>query len=437
MIRLRTLLAEQLDDSGELIGDDIFTDDMKQEYVKKAETMADEGDSDSLDILSLMGMGDTSTWVIAGGILALLIPWTRKRLGKAATGVFSILRSGIIKVAPGMTKLLYLRNTAARIKWVKESLLKPIDRKIQDLNKQKTTGKRGNTTLTTTEIKEVEADLDKWQKARNAVNNVSDETLTTFSQNAIRILKKDSYNALRTLRDKSAKVTPAMEKELEMVFDQLKRLDDKAFDQRYVKATLESLKVEKAAKDRIINNVFGAEIAAAEKEATTAAQLAQFNKTAQDLMKRLNSSDPAIRKQAEIESQLQKMSLRNASPNTPAQQTQIKNIIDDIETVQAASQTSKPTLTFAQNNYMMTIPISERPQFASIVNNLSAEINKRSKYVDDLMAYNQFPSQKEWRGLLQSKGDDILAADLIGQSLQYNNDKLFYHANKHSGSTIK
>jgi hypothetical protein len=437
MIRLRTLLAEQLDDSGELIGDDIFTDDMKQEYVKKAETMADEGDSDSLDILSLMGMGDTSTWVIAGGILALLIPWTRKRLGKAATGVFSILRSGIIKVAPGMTKLLYLRNTAARIKWVKESLLKPIDRKIQDLNKQKTTGKRGNTTLTTTEIKEVEADLDKWQKARNAVNNVSDETLTTFSQNAIRILKKDSYNALRTLRDKSAKVTPAMEKELEMVFDQLKRLDDKAFDQRYVKATLESLKVEKAAKDRIINNVFGAEIAAAEKEATTAAQLAQFNKTAQDLMKRLNSSDPAIRKQAEIESQLQKMSLRNASPNTPAQQTQIKNIIDDIETVQAASQTSKPTLTFAQNNYMMTIPISERPQFASIVNNLSAEINKRSKYVDDLMAYNQFPSQKEWMGLLQSKGDDILAADLIGQSLQYNNDKLFYHANKHSGSTIK
>jgi hypothetical protein len=437
MIRLRTLLAEQLDDSGELIGDDIFTDDMKQEYVKKAETMADEGDSDSLDILSLMGMGDTSTWVIAGGILALLIPWTRKRLGKAATGVFSILRSGIIKVAPGMTKLLYFRNTAALIKWVKESLLKPIDRKIQDLNKQKTTGKRGNTTLTTTEIKEVEADLDKWQKARNAVNNVSDETLTTFSQNAIRILKKDSYNALRTLRDKSAKVTPAMEKELEMVFDQLKRLDDKAFDQRYVKATLESLKVEKAAKDRIINNVFGAEIAAAEKEATTAAQLAQFNKTAQDLMKRLNSSDPAIRKQAEIESQLQKMSLRNASPNTPAQQTQIKNIIDDIETAQAASQTSKPTLTFAQNNYMMTIPISERPQFASIVNNLSAEINKRSKYVDDLMAYNQFPSQKEWRGLLQSKGDDILAADLIGQSLQYNNDKLFYHANKHSGSTIK
>jgi hypothetical protein len=437
MIQLRTLLAEQLDGSGELIRDDVFTDDMKQEYVDMAKTMSDEGDSDSLDILSILSWGGVTYYTVLG-VIALLIPQSRKAIGKLAFAPLTLTRAGIVKLNPPFARFLFLRNTPARINWVRKSLLKPIDRKLKDLKKEKTTGKRGNTILTAAEIRGVEANIEKWTTARNAVNNISDDALTRFSRNVVREIKNETYKSLRTLRDKNAKVTPEIEKQLQTTFKDLKKLDDKVFDQSYVEVTLESLNIpDQRVKDRIINNVFKAEIAVAEKEATTAAQLAQFNKTAQELIKKLNSSDPAIRKQAEIESQLQKMSLRNASPNTPAQQTQIKNIIDDIETTLAASQTSKPTLTFAQNNYMMTIPISERPQFASIVNNLSAEINKRSKYVDDLMAYNQFPSQKEWRGLLQSKGDDILAADLIGQSLQYNNDKLFYHANKHSGSTIK
>lgn len=429
MIRLQTLLAEQLDDSGELIGKNVFDNDMQKEYMEMAEILNSEGDSDSLDIWSILSWGGVTYYTVLG-VVALLVPQSRKAIGKLAFAPLTLTRAGIVKLNPPFARFLFLRNTPARINWVRKSLLKPIDRKLKEIKQDL----KDNPNMPANEKRLAETQLEKWTTARNAVNNISDDALTRFSRNVVKEIKNETYKTLRTLRDKKAKVTPEIEKQLQTTFKDLKNLDDKAFGQSYVEVTLESLNIpDQRVKDRIINNVFGAEIAAAEREAAKTAELAQLNKNFEELFARMNNPNlsAAERNAAAAEAELRAKSLN------PGQQTKLKDILDDIETVQAASQTSKPKLTFAQSNYMMTLPISERPQFASIVNDLSAEINKRSNYVDDLMAYNQFPSQPEWISMLRSKGDPIASKDLIGQSMRYVEDKLFYHANKHSGGTIK
>ena len=84
---------------------------------------------------------------------------------------------------------------------------------------------------------------------------------------------------------------------------------------------------------------------------------------------------------------------------------------------------------------MNTLSLSDQRTFANIVNNLSDEIEKRSSYVDDLMQFDKFPDKLDWENIPGKPNSSNWG--LADKALNYNQDELFYHANKLSGPAIK
>ncbi len=198
-----------------------------------------------------------------------------------------------------------------------------------------------------------------------------------------KMFASETYNALRKLRDSEGRayIDDKLQAQFEKLFGELLEINPDIFNERYIRTTLESLDISQIQQENMLSKIL-----------------------------------PKYR------SKPQKQGLNKI----------------DLTTTQASSKTAsgagKPKLTFAQNSYMTSLPGSDRPIFLKIVDNLSTEIENRANYIDDLMQFDKFPEMQTWEKLNIPGIDNWGVAD---KTFNYNQDKLFYHANKLSGPTIK
>lgn len=202
-----------------------------------------------------------------------------------------------------------------------------------------------------------------------------------------------TYDALRTLRQTSGRgyIKPDLQVKFEKLFAELNKINSSIFDENYIRVTLNSLDISIVQQDKMLTKIF----------------------------------------------------YKYQAPIRPTMLTTA-----DLQATQKSGTIGKLRGSFAQGAYMMSLPtIADRKIFANIVNNLSTEIQKRKKYVDDLMDYAEFPDLNTWLMLdipnkeqwIKNTSDTRFqwGYDPAGQIYHHNLDKLFYNANKLSGPTIK
>jgi hypothetical protein len=187
----------------------------------------------------------------------------------------------------------------------------------------------------------------------------------------------ETYNALRKLRDSEGRayINDKLQLQFEKLFGELHGINGEIFNERYIRTTLDSLDISQIQQEKMLSRIF-----------------------------------------PEYQPKMQQTLLTKA----------------DLQATQKSSTISKPKLSFDQSTYVNTLSFMDRQTFANMVNNLSDEIAKRSSYVDDLMQFDKFPDKLDWENI-PGKPNWGLAE----KELNYKQDKLFYHANKYSGNTIK
>lgn len=214
-------------------------------------------------------------------------------------------------------------------------------------------------------------------------NNTKPSHFLELAKSTRKMFASETYNALRKLRDSEGRtyISERLQPQFEKLFAELYQINKDLFNENYIRTTLTSLQIPLSQQENMLSKIL-----------------------------------PKYR------SKPQKQGLNKI----------------DLTTTQASSKTAsgagKPKLTFAQNSYMTSLPGSDRPIFLKIVDNLSTEIEKRANYIDDLMQFDKFPEMQTWEKLNIPGIDNWGVAD---KTFNYNQDKLFYHANKLSGPTIK
>jgi len=214
-------------------------------------------------------------------------------------------------------------------------------------------------------------------------NNTKPSDFLELAKSTRKMFASETYNALRKLRDSEGRtyISADLQPQFEKLFAELYQINKDLFNERYIRTTLTSLDIPLIQQENMLSRIL-----------------------------------------PKYQSKIQKPMLNKT----------------DLTTTQASSQTAaaggKPKITFAQNSYMTSLPGSDRPIFLKIVDNLSTEIEKRVNYVDDLMQFDKFPEMQTWEKLNIPGIDNWGVAD---KTFNYNQDKLFYHANKLSGPTIK